>query len=200
VAYLVLLFFSSVGSARGKPTPLGFHAADIVLHGVLGVINLALLLWLIPDEVGDEAWVPRGRRGRDRDRRQPSATGAVTGLAAVSPNVTSATKPGSPPPAPAARAQETGTHRNPTQHPVERGQPSQPGSTDPPAIVRPARRTRFEQSRSQETNEPAAHKVENSTQLKHFAARATDAVRSRRVVAVAVLAAVVGIVIWLRRR
>nr|WP_255398270.1 DUF4383 domain-containing protein [Mycobacterium sp. E2238] len=33
VAYLLLLFFSSVATARTVPTPLGFHAADIVLHG-----------------------------------------------------------------------------------------------------------------------------------------------------------------------
>jgi len=56
---------------RGLPTPLGFHAAGIVLHGVLAVVNLALLMWFIPDELGDEAWVRR--RGRRRDPRQPPA-------------------------------------------------------------------------------------------------------------------------------
>ena len=41
-----------------------------MLHGVLAVVNLALLMWLIPDELGDEVWAPR--RGRGRGRRQPS--------------------------------------------------------------------------------------------------------------------------------
>lgn len=145
VAYIVLLFFGSVASVRGMPTPLGFHAAGIVLHGVLGVVNLALLMWFIPDELGDEAWVPRRRRGRRRDPQQPSAA------------------------APA------------------RGQPSQPGSTDPPVSVPPAGRALLEHPRSQETNEPSADNVENSTRVKHLVP-----------VALAVLAAVVGIVIWIR--
>lgn len=63
VAYLLLVFVTSVATARSKPTLLGFHAADIVLHGVLAVVNLALLMWLIPDELGDEAWAPRRRGG-----------------------------------------------------------------------------------------------------------------------------------------
>jgi len=52
VAYTILLFISSVATARDKPTPLGFHAAEVLLHGVLAVVNLALLMWLIPDELG----------------------------------------------------------------------------------------------------------------------------------------------------
>jgi hypothetical protein len=71
VAYLMLLFFSSVATARTMPTPMGFHAADILLHGVLAMVNLALLMWLIPDELGDEVWAPR-RRGRDRPGAQAS--------------------------------------------------------------------------------------------------------------------------------
>jgi hypothetical protein len=144
VAYIVLLFFSSVASARGMPTALGFHAAGIVLHGVLAVVNLALLMWFIPDELGDEAWVPRRRRGRRADPQQPSAS-------------------------------------------APRGQPSQPASTDAPVSVPPARHALLEQSRSQETNEPSADNVENSTRVKHLVP-----------VALAVLAAVVGIVIWIR--
>jgi hypothetical protein len=66
VAYMALLFFSSVATAREMPTSLGFHAADVVLHGGLAVVNLGLLMWFIPDELGDKAWVPRGRRGRGR--------------------------------------------------------------------------------------------------------------------------------------
>lgn len=94
VGYTLLLFFSSVATARTTPTPLGFHAADIVLHGVLAVVNLALLLWLIPDELGDEAWVPR--RGRDRDQPQSAAAGAVPEREAASPSAASPTVPPEP--------------------------------------------------------------------------------------------------------
>jgi uncharacterized protein DUF4383 len=110
VAYLMLLFFSSVATARGMPTPLGFHAADILLHGVLAVVNLALLIWLIPDELGDKAWVPR--RGRRRDRRQRSASDAATDPAAVSPREVSAAKPESRPPA-ATGGQKLGAQKSP---------------------------------------------------------------------------------------
>lgn len=163
VAYTVLLFFSSVASTRTMPTPLGFHAADVVLHGVLAVVNLGLLMWLIPDELGDEAWVPRRRQGRGRDRRERSPAAA------------------------AARAQESGALGSPPQPP--RGQPSQPRTTNPPVSVQPARRALPERSRSQETNEPSADDVENSTRVKHLVP-----------LALAVLTAVVGIVIWIRHR
>jgi hypothetical protein len=175
VAYLMLLFFSSVSTARAKPTPLGFHAADIVLHGVLAVVNLGLLMWLIPDELGDEAWVPRRRRGRERERRQPSASRAVTEPPGVAPSVASATKPESPPAAAAARTQEPDAHRSPSQRPLA-------------------------QPINQDTNDPPAHKAEESTHLENVATRATNLALSRRVVAVAVVAAVIGITIWMRRR
>ena len=175
VAYLMLLFFSSVATARTKPTPLGFHAADIVLHGVLAVVNLALLMWLIPDELGDEAWAPRRGRGRERDRRQPSASEAVTEPPAVSPSVASATKPEPPPVAAALSTQESEARASPPQH----------------AVAQPT---------SHETKDPPAQKAEESTRLENVTARATNAALSRRVVALAVLAALVGIVIWMRRR
>lgn len=72
VAYTILLFVTSVATARSRPTPLGFHAADIVLHGVLAVANLALLMWLIPDELGDEVWAPRRREERSQDQPPPA--------------------------------------------------------------------------------------------------------------------------------
>ncbi len=188
VGYMILLFFSSVSSARRMPTALGFHAADIVLHGLLAVANLALLMWLIPDELGDEVWTPRRRRGDDRDRRQPSGSEAVTEPAALSPSVAAPTKPDSPP-AVTTRAQDSGADASPPQHPVARRQPTQPSSTDPPV------------NRGQETSELSARNVENSTQTKHPPTRAAHAFLSPgRVVAAAVLATVVGLIIWLRRR
>jgi hypothetical protein len=123
IAYFMLLFFSSVATARANPTPLGFHAAHIVLHAVLGVVNLALLMWLIPDELGDEAWGPRP--GRSRDRRQPSAVEAVTRPTAGSLRPASTTKPEPPPAATAAPAQEPGAHVGPPRHQVVVEQPRQ---------------------------------------------------------------------------
>ena len=199
VAYFTLLFFSSVATTRAKPTPLGFHAADIVLHGVLGVVNLALLMWLIPDELGDEAWGPRLARGRHR--RQLSAFEAVTQPVAGSPSAASATKPGPPPAAVAAHAQEPGADVSPAQHPAVSEQPRQRGPTNSPVSVRPAQRTVSEHSRSRETNESSTHHVQSSTQARQLAAWTTTAVLSRSaLVAAAVAAAVVGFVVWLLRR
>ncbi|OBF03881.1 hypothetical protein A5730_18720 [Mycobacterium sp. ACS4054] len=127
VGYTLLLFFSSVATARTTPTPLGFHAADIVLHGVLAVVNLALLLWLIPDELGDEAWVPR--RGSDRDQQQSAASGAVFEREAASP--------GAVPPEP-----EMGTldsHPGPSIPPPEVASPPQKVS-EPTALGHSAAR------------------------------------------------------------
>ncbi|MCV7395720.1 DUF4383 domain-containing protein [Mycobacterium paraseoulense] len=180
VAYTMLLFFSSVATARTTPTPLGFHAADIVLHGLLAVVNFALLMWLIPDELGDEAWVPR--QGRDRDPHQRPPSEAVPGPAAAYPGVASPTEPGSPPAGPAAGAPEAGPA--------------------PSVDVRQPPHALREQSRSQHTNKPSAPTVETSPRLDHYAERATDGVLSRGVAlaVVAALTAVVGIVIWARRR
>jgi Domain of unknown function (DUF4383) len=173
IAYFMLLFFSSVATARAYPTPLGFHAAHIVLHAVLGVVNLALLMWLIPDELGDEAWGPR--RGRSRDRRQPSAVEAVTGPPAGSLRPASTTQPEPRRAAAAVPAQELGAHKSPPRHQVVAEQPRQ--------------------------NEPSTRNVQNSPRPKRPATRKADGVLSHRFlpVAVAVAAAVV-IVIWMRRR
>ena len=195
IAYFMLLFFSSVATARANPTPLGFHAADIVLHGVLGVVNLGLLMWFIPDELGDEVWGPR--RGRGRGRRRRSAFNAVTGPAAGSLGAASA-KPEPPAKAVAAPARGSGAHGSPLQHPVVAEQPRQRGPTNPPVSSRPAHRTVSEQSGSDGTN----YNVQKSTQPRHTAARTADAVLSPGFVpiAVAALATVVGIVIWMRHR
>ncbi|ORW24593.1 hypothetical protein AWC19_08780 [Mycobacterium palustre] len=151
VAYMMLLFFSSVASARAKPTPLGFHPADILLHGVLAVVNLALLMWLIPDELGDEAWVPRRRRRRDYDRRRPPAREAVS---------------------------EPDAQPSPTDDPVAHDGPSRP----PPPVGDPP----------PENPGPAAYSSNPG--------RSTNPVLSRGAGAVAALAAVIVIVIWMRRR
>ncbi|SPM30404.1 DUF4383 domain-containing protein [Mycobacterium terramassiliense] len=153
VAYTILLFISSVATARDKPTPLGFHAAEVLLHGVLAVVNLALLMWLIPDELGDEIWAPRRRRGRSR--RQPSTPEASTGQAPVPLST---------------RAQESGVDSRPPRE-------------------------------SRETDEPPANEVEPPTDVQPLAARATTPALPRgAVVAAALLLAVVGVVIWIRRR
>jgi hypothetical protein len=106
VAYLMLLFFSSVAAAFTKPTPMGFHAADVVLHGVLAVVNLALLMWLIPDELGQPVWVRRRRRGRDR---WPEAASAQESGAQPSPPPDApASDVENPTPAPHVAARVTG--------------------------------------------------------------------------------------------
>lgn len=189
IAYLMLLFVSSVATARAKPTLFGFHAADIVLHGMLAIVNLALLMWLIPDELGDEAWGPK--RGRSRDRLRPSPFAAVSGPAAGSMSAASATKPG--PPSAAAPAQESGGHGSPLRHPAvaEQQQQRQRGPT-----------SLLEQSRSHETDEPSARDAQKARQPKRSVTRTAAAVLSHGFVpvAVAVVAAVVGIIVWLRRR
>lgn len=139
LAYTLLLFISSVATARDKPTPLGFHAAEVLLHGVLAVVNLALLMWLIPDELGDEVWAPR--RWRGRDRRQPS-----TPKAAAAPAAAPASTVSQP------RAQESGAHSSPprqnpettgpskTTEPSETTEPSARRETPPTGVNHPATR------------------------------------------------------------
>lgn len=160
VAYTLLLFFSSVATARARPTPFGFHAADIVLHGVLAAVNFALLMWFIPDELGDEVWAPRRRRDRDRGQAHQADR-----------------KPGASPPAPAAPAQPSPSERSVAE------------ATRPP-------------SSSEATDKPVAPHDDNSRQSTHLAARATGPLPSRSIVPVvaAVLAAAVGVIVWLRRR
>lgn len=155
VAYAILLFISSVATARDQPTPLGFHAAEVLLHGVLAAVNLALLMWLIPDELGDEVWAPRRRRGRDR--RQPLIPKASTEPATVPVSTVSSTG-----------AQEPGAR------------PSLPRQI-------PA------------TKEPSAPKVASSTVVRDPARPPTPVLSRGVLVAVALLVAVTGIIIWILR-
>jgi hypothetical protein len=70
VAFLVLLVISSVAVVHGGPRTAGFRPFDIVLYGVLAGLNLALLMWLVPDALEGPAWVPaRRHRPTERTRR-----------------------------------------------------------------------------------------------------------------------------------
>jgi hypothetical protein len=127
LGYTMLLFFSSVATARRIPTPMGFHAADILLHGVLAVVNLALLMWLIPDELGDEAWAPRRRQKRDRPRPPPPEARTE------------------PVPAPASRVQEPDApapEPGPTDPPLSAAEPNPPPAEHRAARVTDAARSR----------------------------------------------------------
>jgi hypothetical protein len=69
VLFGVMVVISSVAAARGARST-GLDASDIVLYGVLAGLNLALLMWLIPDALEGPAWIPRRRRRRtERARR-----------------------------------------------------------------------------------------------------------------------------------
>src|ERR1700757_3801252 len=90
VGYLVLLFVSSVGAAHGLPTPSEWQSAGVLLHGVLAAVNLALLMGLIPDELGDEVWAPRRRRRRAHS--EPT-TASLSMAAATTPKSPHPVKP-----------------------------------------------------------------------------------------------------------
>lgn len=59
--FAVMVVISSVAAARAARST-GLDASDIVLYGVLAGMNLALLMWLIPDALEGPAWIPRRRR------------------------------------------------------------------------------------------------------------------------------------------
>jgi hypothetical protein len=70
VVFFVLVIVGSVASAHATPGPLGFEPRDIVLHAVIAAVNLALLMWLIPDLVEGPAWMPRrGCRPQESNKR-----------------------------------------------------------------------------------------------------------------------------------
>ncbi|WP_156686841.1 DUF4383 domain-containing protein [Mycobacterium sp. Marseille-P9652] len=130
LAYMALLFFSAVATTRTKPTLFGFHAADVLLHGILAVVNLALLMWLIPDELGDPTWVPRRRRGREA-----KAADAVSEPTATSLNVPATSTP-LPPSEPAeAPTREPDAGRSPPRHRFEPGHSGAGVADDEPAAA-----------------------------------------------------------------
>lgn len=69
VAFLALVIIGAIAAAHHVPGPLGFEPRDIVLHGVLGVANFAVLYWLLPDVLEGPDWVPR----QETNPQQPTA-------------------------------------------------------------------------------------------------------------------------------
>jgi hypothetical protein len=74
VMFFVMVIIGSVAAAHATPGPLGFDPRDIVLHAVIAAVNLALLMWLIPDLVEGPAWTPR-RGYRRQEPTQRDAPG-----------------------------------------------------------------------------------------------------------------------------
>jgi hypothetical protein len=68
VVFFVLVIIGGVAVAHATPGPLGFAPSDIVLHAVIAAVNLALLMWLIPDLVEGPAWI----RHRDYRPQEPT--------------------------------------------------------------------------------------------------------------------------------
>ena len=69
-AFLLLLLIGGVASAYDRPGPFGFTLHGIFLHGSLVAINLALLIWLIPDRLEGPEWV-KLRRPQDYAQERP---------------------------------------------------------------------------------------------------------------------------------
>jgi hypothetical protein len=68
----MLAFTIGVTAATDGPAgPWGLDFGDAWLHAVVMVVDLALLVWLLPDELQDPAWMPR-RRPSPRDPDHPS--------------------------------------------------------------------------------------------------------------------------------
>ena len=61
---LALIMISAVAATHHAPGPLGLTAAAIVLWGVLACYNLALMMWLAPDQIEGPDWVPKRRAAR----------------------------------------------------------------------------------------------------------------------------------------
>jgi hypothetical protein len=69
VMFFVMVIIGSVAAAHATPGPLGFDPRDIVLHAVIAAVNLALLMWLIPELLEGPAWIPRrGYRPQESTR------------------------------------------------------------------------------------------------------------------------------------
>jgi len=54
----LLLFALGAPAATAPGGPMGFDLHDVGLHAVLLGYNIGLMVWLIPDALEDESWVP----------------------------------------------------------------------------------------------------------------------------------------------
>ena len=63
-AFLVLMLIGGVAAAYDTPGPFGFTPRGILLHGPLAAVNLALLMWLVPDTMEGPTWVKCGPQDR----------------------------------------------------------------------------------------------------------------------------------------
>lgn len=73
VVFVALMVAGAVAAAHHQPGPLGLHAPEIVVHGVVAAANVAILYWLIPDALEGPDWIDRPRT-QTSDRRVPDAT------------------------------------------------------------------------------------------------------------------------------
>ncbi|WP_133148042.1 hypothetical protein [Mycobacterium lehmannii] len=67
VGGMTMVIVTSVAAVHHADGPMGFEFGDILLSGLLGAFNLALLMWLCSDAVEGKVW---------RYRRRPATTGA----------------------------------------------------------------------------------------------------------------------------
>jgi len=59
VGFLLLFTIGVTAAARARPGPWGFDLGDSVLHGALLIVDLALLIWLLPDAMEGPSWIRR---------------------------------------------------------------------------------------------------------------------------------------------
>lgn len=61
VGGMTMVIVTSVAAVHEASAPMGFEFGDILLSGVLGAYNLALLMWLCSDAVEGKVWRYRRR-------------------------------------------------------------------------------------------------------------------------------------------
>nr|WP_090281177.1 hypothetical protein [Mycolicibacterium komanii]CRL77315.1 hypothetical protein CPGR_04771 [Mycolicibacterium komanii] len=70
VGGMTMVVVTSVAAVHHADGPMGFEFGDILLSGLLGAYNLAVLMWLCSDAVEGKVW---------RYRRRPATTGSTRG-------------------------------------------------------------------------------------------------------------------------
>ncbi len=63
VCGMTMVIVTSVAAVHHASGPMGFESGDILLFGLLGAYNLAVLMWLCSDAVEGKVWRYRRRRG-----------------------------------------------------------------------------------------------------------------------------------------